>query len=233
MKSIWFAGVLALAATGQALAADLPPAGPPPRAPAAYVPAAAPVYDWGGIYVGLNAGYAFGDSNWGSPASTGSFSADGALVGGTLGVNFQANQFVFGVEGDIDWQDLDGKVANSVCGTGVSCQSESEWLGTVRGRVGFALDRVLFYGTAGGAFGDVQTGLNPGSLSSATKFGWTAGAGVEVAFFQNWSAKVEYLFVDLGDTSCSASCGTLAAGSSVSFNENIVRVGVNYKFGGF
>jgi outer membrane immunogenic protein len=111
----------------------------------------------------------------------------------------------------------------------------------VRGRIGFAADRVLFYGTAGGAFGDVKTGLSGLTLQSSTKFGWTAGAGVEGALTENWTVKLEYLYVDLGTTNCntSASCGfdvvaggfaTVPANDSIKFTESVVRAGLNYKF---
>jgi outer membrane immunogenic protein len=105
-------------------------------------------------------------------------------------------------------------------------------LGTARARVGYAVDRTLIYVTGGAAFAPVQTGLNPPStFDTATKLGWAAGAGVEFAFFGNWSAKAEYLFVDLAASSCStvANCGS-ATGSSVAFTENLVRGGFNYRF---
>ena len=112
MKRILIAAALALAAGGQALAADLPqPAPPPPRAPATYVPVPAPVFTWTGIYLGINGGYAFGNSNWTDPTAlppTGNFSTNGFLVGGTLGGNYQWGQFVLGIEGDGDWQNLNG-----------------------------------------------------------------------------------------------------------------------------
>jgi len=97
MKRILLAAALALAAGGQALAADLPqPAPPPPRTPATYVPVPAPVFTWSGIYIGVNGGYGFGDSNWTAPflGSTGNFTTDGFLIGGTIGGNYQWGQFV-------------------------------------------------------------------------------------------------------------------------------------------
>jgi outer membrane immunogenic protein len=201
MKRTVFALMFSLVVAGGAFAADLPQP-PAPQAPATYVPVVAPVYNWGGIYVGINGGYGFGSTNWTDPSnpfgSTGSFNIDGFLVGGTLGFNYQMNALVFGVEGDFDWQSLSGSNGSSFCtsvataaaATGLSCQTKSDWLGTIRGRVGYASDRVLFYGTAGGAFGNVQTGLNGLSLQSSTEFGWTAGGGVEVAFADNWTARV-------------------------------------------
>jgi outer membrane immunogenic protein len=108
----------------------------------------------------------------------------------------------------------------------------------VRARVGYAADRVLFYGTAGGAFGNIEAGAN-GGLQSSTKAGWTAGAGVEVAFADNWTARVEYLYVDLENATCSAAnpCGNdpggvagVPANQTVKFNANLIRLGVDYKF---
>ena len=143
MKRIVLAAALALSA-GSALAADLPAPPPPPRAPAAYVPVAAPLYNWSGIYVGINGGYGFGSSSWdfspvtGFPASTGNFDINGPLVGGTVGVNFQTGQFVFGVEADGDWSDIKGSAG--VCNPFI-CQTSNEWLATIRGRVGVSSRR--------------------------------------------------------------------------------------------
>ncbi len=233
MKRILIASLLALAAGGQALAADLPqPAPQPPRAPATYVPAQAPYFSWTGIYVGINGGGAFGQSNWTDPilGSTGNFGVNGFLVGGTLGANYQMGSFVIGIEGDGDWANFDGTTS---VGCPAICETKSDWLATVRGRAGWAFDRVLFYGTGGAAFANVQAASGLSAFSSSTQVGWTAGAGIEYAFTPNWTAKVEYLFVDLQNASCGpASCngGAGATATTVSLNENIVRAGVNYKF---
>jgi len=234
MKWTLVAAAMVLTAIGQALAADLPqPALPSPQLPV--------VYNWTGFYVGINAGYGTGSSNWtdGLLGATGSFPTSGFLAGGTVGANYQIGQVVFGIEGDGDWTNLNGN-SGLTCGAIAavvsppdSCQTQSEWLATVRGRLGYAFDRFLFYGTAGAAFGNVQTGLNPPStFDSAIEAGWTVGAGVEFAISPNLTAKVEYLFVDLPNGACTmvGNCGG-AAGSTVSFNENIVRAGVNFKFG--
>jgi outer membrane immunogenic protein len=253
MKQLFITAMLSIAAAGGAFAADLPQPAPQPQAPVAYVPTVAPVYNWGGIYVGINGGYGFGTSSWSDSAnpsgvtSSGDFSTNGGLIGGTVGANYQADAFVFGVEGDLDWQGLTGSNTGPFCtsvlgsgGTaaGLSCKTESDWLATFRGRVGYAADRVLFFGTAGGAAGNVQTALSGLSFSSNTSLGWTVGAGVEAAFADNWTAKIEYLYVDLGSANCNqaTSCGfdftgpAVAANDSVKFTENVIRVGVNYKF---
>jgi len=241
----------AIGLSAPAFAADLPPP-VAPRAPAAYVPVVLPVYNWSGIYLGINGGYGFGSSEWTDPLNTsgatssGNFNTNGGLVGGTLGVNFQTGGFVFGVEGDWDWQGLRGTSNGSFCNAihtpGIalpSCETKSDWIATIRGRAGYAADRVLFYATGGGAAGNVQTGLNTLSLQSNTEYGWTAGAGIEWAFADNWMAKVEYLFVDLGNSTCnnSANCGfdaaTVPANDSVKFTESMIRAGVNFKFNGW
>jgi outer membrane immunogenic protein len=232
-----------LAIGAQARAADLPRPGPA-------VPPLPAVYNWTGFYVGVNGGWGDGTSNWtnncidctGSAipgGETGSFSVSGYLAGGTLGWNYQIGSWVYGIEGDFDWTHLTGN-SGSTCG-GLSdavppptgCETESEWLATVRGRVGYAFNNVLLFGTAGAAVSRIKTGLIPPStFDSSTEAGWAVGAGLEVGFAPNWTAKVEYLFVDLPNATCTTTtnCG-LAAGSTVTFNENMVRAGVNFKFG--
>jgi outer membrane immunogenic protein len=245
MKRMLFAGALLLAAAGSTLAADLPPSmpppPPPPRAPA-YIPVIPIQYNWGGVYIGLNGGYGFGNSAWSSAATasgTGNFNINGPLVGGTLGANFQAGGFVFGVEGDGDWSNIKGSASatNVVC---ASCQTANTWLATLRARAGVAWDRVLIYGTGGGAAGTINTsGATAGITSSSnTEFGWAAGAGLEFAITDNITAKVEYLYVDLqnGSFNCPAvSCsgGPTAITGSASFETSLVRAGLNLKFNPF
>jgi outer membrane immunogenic protein len=228
------AAAIVVAANGYGHAADLPTPSLPPPLPAA-------VYKWTGVYLGINGGFGTGNSNWSdSPVgTTGSFPTSGYLIGATAGINYQLGEYVFGIEGDGDWTNLSGN-SGSTCGAitavltpPVSCQTQSRWLATVRGRVGYAFDRILLYGTAGAAFGNIQTGLNPPStFDSSVEAGWTAGAGLEFAFAQSWTAKVEYLFVDLPNAACTT-VGNCAgtAGSIVSFNESIIRAGLNFKFG--
>jgi outer membrane immunogenic protein len=228
------AAIIVVAARGHASAADLPvPSLPPPEPPA--------FYNWTGFYVGINGGFGTGNSNWsdGPVGTTGTFPISGYLIGGTIGANYQIGQYVFGIEGDGDWTNLRGN-SGLTCGAISAvvpppdgCQTQSEWLATLRGRVGYAFDRILLYGTAGAAFGNIQTGLNPPStFDNSTEAGWTVGAGIEFAFAQNWTAKVEYLFVDLPNGACTTvgNCAG-AAGSIVSFNESVIRAGVNFKFG--
>ena len=180
MTRILFAAAFALAAGGPALAADLPMPVPP-----AYMPAV-PFYNWTGFYIGVNGGGAFGSSNWTDPtlAATGNFSVNGFLIGGTLGANYQMGSWVFGVEGDGDWANLDSTTFNTSCG-GVGCETSSDFLATIRGRVGYAFDRLLVYGTAGAAFANVQAAAGVLPFMSSTEAGWTAGVGLEYAVTPN------------------------------------------------
>ena len=186
-------------------------------------PVAQPVYvapfTWTGAYVGINGGYGWGNSSFSAPLPSGSFDTSGGLVGGTLGYNWQVNQIVFGVEGDIDASWIKG---SGICG-GLSCQTKNSWLGTVRGRLGYAVDRFMPYVTGGLAVGDINNTITGLGSASETKAGWTLGGGVEYAFNGPWSVKAEYLYVDLGR-------GAAIGGSDAKFQTNIVRAGLNYRF---
>jgi outer membrane immunogenic protein len=223
------AGVATLAllfVSATANAADIPIKAPyykgAPRSVVAY-------YNWTGLYAGINGGYGFGTSTWSLLPGT-NIKPKGGLFGGTIGYNWQSGAIVYGIEGDFDWSGVKGSVA---CAPGISCETSSSWLATFRGRVGYAFDRWLPYITAGGAYGNVKATasvpiLGLASSASNDQLGWTAGAGLEYAFMGNWTAKLEYLYVDLG----SANLGTSPVVNNVSFKENIVRAGLNYKFSG-
>ena len=236
MKRVLISVAFVFVAAGQSLAADLPqpmpPMPPPPQAPAAYIPMTAPVYNWGGIYFGVNGGYGFGKTEWStSTASSGTFDLSGFLGGATLGVNVQADAFVFGVDGDFDASWItSGSDINVFCTA--ACETKNTWLSTIRGRIGYAADRVLFYGTAGAAFGNIEAGVTPFSgFSNTNKSGWTAGGGIEAAFAENWTARVEYLFVDLENATCAATnCGPNPPSTTAKFDASIVRLGLDYKF---
>jgi outer membrane immunogenic protein len=240
MKRILLASALALATAAPAFAADLPPPSAPPRAPVAYVPAP-PAYSWTGFYIGINAGGAFANSSWTTPAgSVGSFSFDGGLAGATIGGNYQIGQFVVGVEGDGDWQNLRGAQGGGICAPAAigGCAVASNWLATIRARAGFAADHVLFYVTGGGAFANVKPSTGALTFGGGDEAGWTAGGGVEYAFTDNWTAKVEYLYASFQGANCnSGSCSVGnafvpgLAPATVNFHENVVRAGINYKFG--
>jgi len=243
------AGVLVLAGSvGTASAADLPrSAAPYPTKAAAIMP-----YSWTGFYVGFNGGGGWGTSSWDVLPS--SFSVRGALAGGQVGYNWQVGQFVWGLEGDVDWSGVASSgaagctVQNSgtctpnsssggciVTGLTGACGTSNDFLATIRGRVGFAVDRWMPYVTGGAAFGNIRTTgpVSPPNAAGAASFvgdditrvGWTVGGGLGFALpVNNWTAKVEYLYVDLGSASVCSGCG------NATFTENVVRAGINYRF---
>jgi outer membrane immunogenic protein len=212
-------GLLAIAAAASpAMAADLP-VRPTVKAPV-YVPQA---YNWSGFYLGINGGYGFGTSSW---TDTDKFNINGGLVGGTAGYNWQAGQAVFGLEGDGDWSGIKG---STTTGCPAGCETRNDWLATFRGRLGYAADRFLPYVTGGLAVGDIKA-TTPGFPGiDSTRAGWTVGGGVEFAIAGPWTAKLEYLYVDLGNANCGVSCGTFTP-DNVDLKANVVRGGINYKF---
>jgi outer membrane immunogenic protein len=217
------AAVTLLAAPIAAQAADMPRGGyykAPPRSVVSY-------YNWTGFYAGIVAGYGFGSSDWSAVASA-SNKPKGAMAGGTVGYNWQTGAIVLGLEGDFSWSGVKG---SATCAGAFTCETSNGWLATFRGRAGYAIDRWLPYVTLGGAYGNVKATTSVAGLSASTskdQLGWTAGAGVEYAFAGNWSAKLEYLYVDLG----SFDTGPAPFVNNVSFKESIVRAGLNYKFSG-
>jgi outer membrane immunogenic protein len=218
------AGLLTLALTGSAFASDLPPPRAPSYRPAIFSPQS---FTWSGFYVGVNAGYGWGTTNWadglgGPPAN---FRTTGAVAGLTLGYNIQTGSFVWGVEADIDWSGIKG-TETTVCGT-PGCTTKLTWVATDRLRVGYAFDHWLPYLTGGFAFaGMTNSGAN--ASESVNKAGWTLGAGVEYAFMGAWSAKLDYLYVKFNNTTCTT-CFT-GDPQDISYKAQLVRAGVNYRF---
>ncbi len=157
---------------------------------------------------------------------------DGGFIGATAGYNWQIARWVFGIEGDYSWSGISGSL--STCGTGPPhpCGTDLDSFGTLRGRVGYAFGMRgdwLAYVTGGLAVGDVHAwdSLTPAS-GSKFRAGWTAGAGVEKAFAQHWTVKLEYLYMDLG----SAEYFNIVPGvpETVSFRASLFRLGLNFKF---
>ena len=221
MKKLVLAFAALAAWVGTAAAADL---SRPLPAPYYKAPAYAPVYSWSGFYIGINGGGAWGTSTW---TTAGGFNTSGGLVGGTVGYNYQMNQVVLGVEGDIDWANISGtRTTAGVCAVG--CTTKDSWLATVRGRLGYAADRFMPYVTGGLALGDINASLPGFAGGSTTNAGWTVGGGIEFAIVGHWTAKAEYLYVDLGNFNCSLACGAVT--QNVSFTANVFRGGVNYRF---
>ena len=202
------AALSVLALGSAAVAADLPRRA---TAPAPYV-APVPVFTWTGFYAGVNAGYGWGSQKGTADAAYGSL--DGAQIGGTAGYNYQMGQIVLGMEGDMDWSN-----AKSTNGANVSKQTS---IGTVRGRLGYSVDRVLLFTTGGYAGGSVERSVGANSAKDWHN-GYALGAGMEYAITNNVSAKAEYLYTDLASKT---DTGVSRAG----LTQNTVRMGVNYRF---
>ena len=277
--AIGMAAALSLFATG-AMAADLAPR------PYVKAPPMEPIWSWTGFYVGGNGGYSWGRSRTdvsyystttGLPIvppagsiTSASFDMNGGVAGGQVGYNWQSSNWLFGVEGDIQWSGEKGRASYlcsvaggnalfcvppatfapaGVLGTGLTVDQSLQWFGTLRGRAGIlATPKWLLYATGGLAFGEIKTtgtmtGINAGgaaiatvSSTSTTRAGWTVGVGVEGKITQNWSAKLEYLYMDLGSFSSGPFTllpgGTIGANVNSKFTDNILRAGINYQFGG-
>ena len=210
-------GALAVVATmGSANAADMPRRTAMPTKAVQYVA----LYNWTGAYIGINGGAGWGRSDFSAPAASGGFNTSGGQVGGTIGYNLQAGQAVFGLEGDLDWSNVRG---SSACGVGLTCETRNTWLGTARGRVGYAFDRFVPYVTGGLAVGGVKNSISGFGDTTTTKAGYALGGGIEAALTGPWTAKVEYLYADLGRVSA-------PLGADARAKENIVRGGLNYRF---
>jgi outer membrane immunogenic protein len=185
------------------------------------------MFSWTGFYVGVHAGYGWGRGT----ASTGVFSSSGDMDGGfggaQIGANWQTGALVLGIEADAAFADI----GNSQPVLGLTGRGEIDALGTVRGRVGMAWDRALLYGTGGLAWANTDLSLNPGGFSETqTHIGWTAGVGLEYALSQNWSAKVEYLYMDFGSENYLPA--VVAGGVAFDSHVHTVKFGINYRFGG-
>jgi outer membrane immunogenic protein len=191
-------------------------------------------------------------------------SKTGFIGGGQAGYNWQTGAFVLGVETDFDGTTLSrsfNQTGAPFSGPGVpfgllrdsltvNAKASLDWLGTTRGRVGYVVtpdNRLMIYGTGGVAYGggsskfsvfDNTTGSFFTSNPSRTRVGWTAGAGVEYAFTNNWTIRAEYLYADLGSTNINtvenAAAATFFPGvfarGKISYNASIARAAVNYKF---
>jgi outer membrane immunogenic protein len=262
MKILVLAAALAASGAASAAAADLSSRAWT-KAPAAQDAS----YNWGGWYVGGNAGGAWGRSDTSSAFVNGTapianqqavasasprLEPDGFTGGGQVGYNHQVDRWLFGVEADANYFGLkQTRTAAAVLPIGISAFSTTnsvttDWLVTLRPRVGYAVDRTLFYATGGLALTEMKsssgfvdsTGQNEAARQSKVTAGWTAGAGIEHAFSNNWSAKVEYLYTDFGKQSFS---GPIFAGQTptagmiahdVDLKTSTVRGGLNYHFGG-
>jgi outer membrane immunogenic protein len=260
-----FVGVLVLASAiaAPAFAADLPIPAPVYKAP----PPPPPVFSWTGWYIGGNAGYGWGSStnpniatdpfdSLGfagvvSPAGGNVFpglSPSGFIGGGQSGYDWQVNSsWIVGLVTDFQGANISAAGTNSFSGITESLSERLNFLGTVRGRAGWAVNNWLFYSSGGLAYGNVHstinyndpvlTGATVSGSNSETRVGWAAGAGVNYAVTQNWIIGVDYLHYDLGHTNVNGvtvSPGTIVPGASLTGSQDvagdIVRGMINYKF---
>ena len=214
--------VALLGGTALAWGADLPP--PPVAAPAAY--------NWSGLYIGLNAGYANAKVTEMVSGGGGSGSANlpAALGGFQIGSNVQTGSIVWGFEADFAGNMATKSV--TVAGGAVSGTAQIPWLATLRGRVGYAFDRYLLYVTAGGAVTELNSTVNVGTIGSSsttsTLGAWTAGGGLEAAFTENLSARLEYLYLNSSNVNV-AQVGPPFVTVTGKVQDNLVRAGVNYR----
>ena len=238
-----FAGTIALVAlaAAPAMAADMAATKTPVAKEPPFV-----VYTWNGFYIGLQGG-----GGWSHvvqtdprPFTSDAYQPNGGVIGGTLGFNVQYGHLVVGLEADGSGSWIKGytigtdPLAGNCGGVPQRCFSNLESFATFRGRAGFAMDNVLPYLTGGLAVGwlhgeDGDISAN-GAFGAGTKtvVGWAVGGGVEAMFNQKWSAKVEYLYMDLGNrTIFNDNVGGVTFPESLRYTASILRVGVNYRFG--
>lgn len=218
-----------------------------PEPPIVETVAPQPYWNWSGLYFGGNVGYGFSGIDEGAlvgptaVGKVGSLDTDGVFGGAQLGYNWQRERLVFGIETDFQYTDMSdrgvGIYSNDPNFVGAS-KADLDWFGTVRGRLGFVSGRALFYITGGLAYADVDLrqsatdGVDAVALSSdKVKLGYTVGGGIEYALAPNWSTKLEYQYVDLGDeTLRGTSLNGNTYGSKYDLDFHTVRVGLNYKF---
>jgi len=226
MKSFLFGSAAFFLLAGVANAADMP-AKAPMKAPPPVT------YDWNGFYIG---GY-FGGVTGNSQAATPLFTSGGAelnqggvTIGGTLGYNWQFNpHWLVGVEGDFGWLGLAYSVQQ--WNDNVSVGEKADWYGTARLRFGYVTGPSLLYVTGGGAFVHTSSAFG-GTVNTSTNSGWTAGGGIETKLSRSWTAKTEYLYIDVGDSTYNAAFLTGTSPVTVDHRTyHVVKGGLNYKFG--
>jgi outer membrane immunogenic protein len=191
-------------------------------------------YNWTGFYAGIHGGYGWGELS----GLGGSSDQNGWFGGGQIGWNWQGagSPWVFGIEVDSAWANLEQDVTVGGGGLVANAFSELNYFGTARMRLGYAVDRALIYATGGLAWGTNEIGVTVagpgfvvGTSSSNTHVGYSVGGGVEWALMDNWTAKVEYLYLDLGSESYFG--GPAAGGFDADVSAHTVKVGLNYRFG--
>jgi outer membrane immunogenic protein len=221
----------ALALPAPAVAADLSVA-------PIYKALPAPVLTWNGAYIGVAGGGAWGSAVVRNTVTgvdqTPRFDLSGGIVGITSGLNIQSGHLVLGYEGDTSVTSKSGSAPEFPPNAAFSSEVKERWLSTFRGRVGYAQDNWLFYATAGAALAGLENNVTAPAGAVSEKhwhWGFAAGGGVEVKITQDWSAKVEYLYVGLQDKAYFSPAPNVAfpSNQNVRADDHIVRVGVNYK----
>jgi outer membrane immunogenic protein len=205
-------------------------------------------YNWTGFYVGgnLGAGVANGPATLGFDnivSNQTNFAARSLNGGLQAGANWQTRNLVLGIEGDIQFNDQSQKDCFGFClpAQSIELATRLPWFATLRGRIGYNAGRLLFYGTAGAALGRVETNyvdrddnfvLASGNFGEV-KSGWTAGGGIEAALSERWTAKAEYLYLDLGSVTHAMPDTVFGVSEqfSTTVHDHIIRVGLNYKVG--
>ncbi len=230
MKRFLTAGItlLTLTAAQSALAADRPIYKAPPYA--------APIFSWTGCYIGVQGGYAWGKSrhSFSNGAPSDNSDPDGFLGGGHIGCNYQVNNIVLGIEGDIEGADVNGSFVNATGATSVG-SAHMSWDASIRGRLGLAWDRSLLYVTGGWAFARYNFGGGPIPAPpccgySANVDGWTLGIGLEYAFTNNWTGRIEYRHADFGTVNGPLPPIFPGVFMPVRNSIDVVRAGFSYKF---
>ena len=246
MQKLFRAASIIALVVGMSAAAQAADMGPPPAPAYKAPPVFAPPFSWTGFYLGGNLGAGWTNGNLTDSVFGVNWSANNNVTfvgGGQVGANYQFNSFVIGIEGDFDWFANNSNSAGvTALGTTVRDNNNGRWLTTLTGRLGYAWDRVLFYGKGGGAWvstnnftvTNAATGSSVSIINNNTITGWTAGAGIEWAFADNWTARVEYDFVGLQNTSFTVPVTFPVVGGDVFTTHNrdiqLVTVGINYLF---
>lgn len=253
------AAVAVLSAPAAAADMRMPMKAPPP---------VAAVFSWTGFYIGVNGGGAFSSRDsvdvtetfnnalfvsgtWPGVGNFGTLEPTGGFGGGQIGYNWQFQNWVLGIESDIQGAGIRDRAAATLpyisAGNTISVATSHKinWFGTTRGRIGVAFDRVLLYATGGVAYGESSYSIAmtdtfafvANATDKDTRVGWVAGAGVEWAFAPNWSLKGEYQYIDLGRRTITvpevtlAGAATLFAISAQARTDfHTGRIGINYRF---
>ena len=213
---------VALLAATPALAADLPSSKGLPPVPEFSQSG----YDWSGAYAGVQVGGVWAQGTYASSVNINSF---GSFGGGHAGYNDQFGALVVGVQGEANILGVAG--SNTVLRN--FYQFNQSYLASVDGRLGYALDNVLFYAIGGAAFTDTTHAVNGAIFKNGNSFGWDVGAGVEYGFATHWSVRVEYRHYDFGSSSFAAIPGIGAVPAhTFAKTDDTFRIGLTYKFGG-